>query len=248
MVKADGGDARAEGIETFASVMARLHAAEQALASEFGIVDGTIGPNERMRAIEARLAEGAPETSASLAYCAARAAFLDWYRGDATSDEPISTRVLFLGFDGVLNTWLYLNRARESADYAPHDDLDPAGVARVDRIVAATGARVVLTTNWRRTFTFGELREILARAGLRAKVEGEVGDRSGAFARTGREHEIAAWLEAHPEVTDWIAIDDLPLDLPLPRLVRTDESKGILDEHVESAIAALSPSSTASCG
>lgn len=62
--------------------------------------------------------------------------------------------VLFLDIDGVLNSEAWRQRRKEfplGEDRAPDDyHIDPRAVALLDGVVRKAGARVVLSSDWRR--------------------------------------------------------------------------------------------------
>lgn len=101
-------------------------------------------------------------------------------------------KVLFLDVDGVLNSQQY-TATHPDADLCSND---PDAVLWVLRILALTGAKVVLTSSWRTVMP-----EIIAPIPLF-----DVTPRLDAFG--ARSAEIAAWLAAHPDVTDFAIVDD----------------------------------------
>jgi hypothetical protein len=159
-----------------------------------------------------------------------------------------AVKVLFLDIDGVLNSaeW-YGRRPRELRDLPNTDhnvglcEIDPEAVARLGRIVDATGARIVISSTWRRVFRLPTIRLLLAERGLRAEVVGVTPDLGG-VAMLGRGEEIRAWLAAHPDVTAFAVLDDNDeMDAVREAFVPTwlDGEDGLADEHVERVIALL---------
>lgn len=78
-------------------------------------------------------------------------------------------KLLFLDFDGVLNTprtWgkFYIDDGSQA--------VDPERVALVNKIVDATGAKVVISSKWRRSKTLGELDSLLKKQGATFDVYG----------------------------------------------------------------------------
>jgi hypothetical protein len=149
-------------------------------------------------------------------------------------------KVLFLDFDGVLNSGAFI----EVRGYRP-ETLDAAAVARLNGVLARTRARVVVSSTWRLGYTLGELRDILVRHGFEGEVIGVTPHlgRAAVFPlqRTPRGMEIQAWLDAQPEPPEAIAIVDDDEDMAHldARLVRTDFETGLLDEHVERRVTLL---------
>jgi hypothetical protein len=153
--------------------------------------------------------------------------------------------IVFLDVDGVLNhsDWYEHLRPRYGTT-APVDWLDPACVARLDRLCRATGAAVVVSSSWRLYLRDkGGVAPVLAAAGLTAPVVGETPDhtetRDPDLLAASRWGEIRAWLAAHPGVTRWAAIDDCDWGIPAERFVRTSLAVGLTDGDCERAAAIL---------
>ena len=67
-----------------------------------------------------------------------------------------------------------------------------------------------------------------------------IGCTGWAGATGNRGGEIAEWLAEHPEVEHFVILDDGDdMDHLLPWLVQTDHATGLLDAHVERAVAML---------
>lgn len=158
-------------------------------------------------------------------------------------------KVLFLDIDGVLNSHAYMIALPGAFD---RDDwvhmLDPAPCARLARVLARTGAAVVISSSWRVGRTPEEIRELLARRAVVAEVLGATPynprapiDRDARiYTAHERGYEIAAWLAEHPEVTAFAIVDDGSDMAHLrDRLVQTTWERGLLDEHVERLCALL---------
>ena len=132
----------------------------------------------------------------------------------------IHDSIVFLDIDGVLNTYKEQGIRR--------DYVDPVKVQRIKRIIDSTGAKVVISSNWRTDMSavYRELAEIAD------SIIGSTG-------LTGnRNHEIEDWLEENP-TKNWVVIDDLYLSFP-GHLVNTREDVGITDADVNKAISILS--------
>lgn len=165
------------------------------------------------------------------------------------------TPIVFLDFDGVLNHFTHfvgLNH-RVAADCLTDAlSFDHAAVARLNVIVERTGAEVVISSSWRTrhddsgalAFPLPVLRSLLERHGFR----GRVADITPRLHRSPdgeprvRGHEIQAWIDAQPAGTvgPFVVLDD---DADMAHLeartVRTSMDTGLLDEHVERAVALL---------
>jgi DNA-binding CsgD family transcriptional regulator len=156
-------------------------------------------------------------------------------------DLPPPMKVVFLDFDGVLNSVEFMQR-----DPGPFDRLDPVAVARLDTLVRRSGARVVVSSTWRLQHSVQDLHRRLAELGFTGEVAGVTPELRAAVVRNAdpcevRCMEIQAWLAASAEpVRRFVVLDDTALDDLAPYLVRTDFLTGLGDEHVEQALALLS--------
>ena len=177
-------------------------------------------------------------------------------------------RVVFLDIDGVLNSEAYLRKLEEQHRQLGHTDptrpkrdttcdcfklyhqIDRDAIVRLNRLVATTKAKIVISSSWRKLFDAPELHRILGEHGLVAEIIGETPDGAndpemretyGDIDRIFRGHEIDLWLSKHPEVDRFVILDDdSDMEMHNNRLVQTDCEEGLLDEHVELAIRMMS--------
>lgn len=157
-------------------------------------------------------------------------------------------KIIFADVDGVLNhedtpdrCGMYIGIADEKVEL-------------LKKIVDATDAKIVLSSTWRlginnqghRLEHHAEyLKEKLAKYGL------EIYDKTEQLTRDGgcRGREINEWLSRHPEVEQWVVLDDEWFmdfgDYDIPRhLVRTcfytvRGKGGLMEEDIEKAIKIL---------
>ena len=117
-------------------------------------------------------------------------------------------------------------------------------VARVRKIVDATGALIVLSSTWRDEWNvedesrngsdFNELRAKFREFGM------DFYDRTGAWQMRGRGWEILDWLERHEAVESFVILDDWNDMGPVrDHLILTNPSLGLTDEQVQEAIEIL---------
>jgi hypothetical protein len=145
-------------------------------------------------------------------------------------------KIVFLDFDGVLNSRLFFARRRETT--GADDALDVAAVERVNRILARTGAKVVISSTWRVTDGMDRVREVLSKHGFVGEIVGATPTRGGT-----RGAEIKAWLDDNPRPTGYVVLDDATdVDPVRKRHVQTRMEDGLLDEHVDLACAMLEKS------
>jgi hypothetical protein len=146
--------------------------------------------------------------------------------------------LLFLDIDGVLNSavWFASMKERDWDRKPIHHMLDPEAVRRLNFIIAATGAEIVISSSWRIIHPLTSIADALKKRGFIGTIIGATGSGPGR-----RGNEIQAWLDAHSRSTRPFAIldDDSDMEHLLPRLVKTTWAKGLLDQHVPAAIELL---------
>lgn len=155
-------------------------------------------------------------------------------------------KILFLDIDGVLNhPGTYAQGApwrREAGQVRV--PIAPECMAQLNRLVARTGAQIVISSSWRLFAPWQDLGRALARAGLVGQVIGQTPDlindaawlqawcaREGvpfAYDRMQRGWEIAEWLRLRPQVTAFAILDDVADMAHLrDRLVLVDPTVGL---------------------
>jgi hypothetical protein len=114
-------------------------------------------------------------------------------------------------------------------------------VKRLDQILLATGARIVISSAWK---SFGDLtwwNGFLRGAGIRSRLLTQpivVGKTR--HLRGSREDEIAEWLSLADPVESFVILDDeSDMGHLSDHLVKTEFSTGLQDEHVRQAIEML---------
>ena len=144
-------------------------------------------------------------------------------------------KILFLDFDGVLNSERYL---RNSQSFGPQ--LEEAKMGLLKKIINATNAKIVLSTSWREHWdkssdqcdsTGKEINCIFNRFGL------EIFDKTP-FLSLNREREIERWLNENPNASNFVLLDDRFLDSEILRghLVKTSNYIGLNEKAVKEAI------------
>ena len=160
--------------------------------------------------------------------------------------------VVFLDIDGVLNHCNTRHSVTPTTTEPLPIPIAPECMARLNRLIAETGAKIVISSSWRLFARWQDLGPALVRHGLIGDVIGETPDlpnnqawlanwhaRKGKpfeFDRLERGWEIAEWLAAHPEVTAFVILDDVSdMDALIPWLVLTHPNDGLDDPDVERA-------------
>ena len=85
-------------------------------------------------------------------------------RAAGSQERTLSIKVVFLDFDGVLNSKEFFKSPRHEESEA--GALDPEAIARLNRLLAATGAVVVISSSWRHGYTVGALASMLESRGF----------------------------------------------------------------------------------
>lgn len=148
--------------------------------------------------------------------------------------------VIFLDFDGVLNTEQY--QARLAIDGKPNKDawgslFDPRAVENLRRILDATDAAIVISSSWRWVHHLGSLRMMWE---VR-KLPGEIIDTIPCGATyILRGEEIECWLDKHGR-PDYVIIDDIDdfYQVQHDRYVETNPIVGITGADAQKAIEIL---------
>lgn len=154
-------------------------------------------------------------------------------------------KIIFLDCDGVINSiqWEVARKDMPSGSVVG-DAIDPRAIKRVVDVCAATGARIVMSSDWRINWPFARTR--LEKAGL---PEGLIIDRTPVLNtfptlhHYSRGEEIQSWLDSNDDIYDYIIIDDredfLPEQIPL-HLVHTNNWVGFSENDKVKAIEMLS--------
>lgn len=124
-------------------------------------------------------------------------------------------KIIFLDLDGVMCTSSCYGRGKDNKWDAYM--FDPKCVAVLNFILQETGAEIILSSDWRHTYTLQEMREIFAHNFV---MKGPIGFTPSSKTYTadnlegGRVDEIKFWLSAHAWKSDikWVAVDDLNME------------------------------------
>ena len=150
-------------------------------------------------------------------------------------------KVIFLDIDGVLNytQWYVDDRNPGNLD-GEEGDLDPLCVNRIINICNNTGAKVVISSDWRISWYGTQLR--LGRMGLDEnyildKTPERIWINIPGFDHS-RGAEINDWLEMHPECEKYVIIDDRTdfKDNQQPFFIHVNPFVGFTDENMNKAI------------
>lgn len=148
----------------------------------------------------------------------------------------MAPRVLFLDIDGVLNsaTWFAKMQADALSRRPISHMIDPDCVARLNQILDASGAEVVISSSWRIVHSLGEINAALKEKGFTGKIIGKTPTNGGS-----RGAEIQQWLTAHGRTAEDLVIldDDSDMGHLAPRHVCTSWGVGLTDADVGRTLA-----------
>lgn len=157
-------------------------------------------------------------------------------------------KIIFLDIDGVLNSEEFFVERTQDCRY--HDykragysarlarqmcSVDSVAISKLNNLITQTGASIVVSSTWRADDP--ELQELFAAVGIPAYI-----DITPYHTTRHRGTEIQQWLDKHPEVDNYVILDDDDdmLDKQLNNFVHVDAYKrGLSDVDVEKAIAIL---------
>lgn len=140
--------------------------------------------------------------------------------------------VLFLDFDGVLNNTSWYSKDDEVPPGIDRD-FDPENIRAVAQLIRALDADLVVTSSWRH---LPEVPDRLVAIGLPRPVGITPRDPERI-----RGKEIAAWLALHPEVEDYLILDDDVEDIQPyhpGRVVKTSVYAGFTEELLKELLGA----------
>lgn len=139
--------------------------------------------------------------------------------------EKMRERVLFLDFDGPMIPM----RAWPIQGDRGYDTFDPVAAATVKRVLDSAGAKIVVSSSWRIS-GYDVVVDVMERAGLdRSYLHDDWKTECIASGPTLlRKKEIALWLSKHPEVQDYVILDDE--DVGLPNQVKVTFEDGLTME------------------
>ena len=136
-------------------------------------------------------------------------------------------KVIFLDHDGVVclsTEWG--GRSKKKLKYLKEypgtekvpvefrlDNFNKKAVDILNDILKQTGAEIVVSSDWKGHATLEELKEMYIKYGvIKSPIDVTPNHYFGRYElEMTRCSEIKDWLEEHPEVTHWVAVDDLDL-------------------------------------
>jgi len=158
------------------------------------------------------------------------------------------SKIIFLDIDGVLQGYSSQKRfehmkempalqkelsEKHNADYLAYDkydvaavyyDWDPHAVSLIKKILAETGAMIVISSDWRRSGDLQRMKDLFEIHGMGEFVVGMTRDieygksaakRDDSCFYNERTLEILDYVSENPQIQEFVAIDDLNLSVGL---------------------------------
>lgn len=158
-------------------------------------------------------------------------------------------KIIFLDFDGVLNSQRYM----ESDAYGTgkglafgHSQIDPKAVELLNKMIDVTDARVVISSSWRHIWSRDEIGRMLKQRGFRHPSS--IIDITPSL-MSQRGDEIAQWLGQADEgrriggekIDGYVILDDSTDMHPdqMEHFVQTNPDTGLTSQDVNRAISIL---------
>lgn len=147
-------------------------------------------------------------------------------------------KIIFLDFDGVLNSFQY-----DCQRNSEQGNIDETRLPLLKQIIDETQAKIVLSTSWRKHWDKNEkLRDTIGREidSLFLKFQLEIFDKTPILPSNDRAEEIQMWLDQHQTVVRFVILDDIRFgwgDLQ-EYLVNTNPriGRGLENRHTQKAI------------
>ena len=116
---------------------------------------------------------------------------------------------------GTMRTKTSLPTSEELRGRLPWEPFDPECVAILNRILATTLADIVITSDWKHSKNLRDMGDFYAAQGVITGPRGctpslRITDLTP---HQQRASEIGHWLDCHPGIASWIAVDDLYMEL-----------------------------------
>lgn len=162
-----------------------------------------------------------------------------------------TTKTIFLDIDGILRTYQsdleWSKKLNEPILKGTNRLFDPKCVEYLNEIVYLTGARIVITSNWRLRLTLDELKKALRERGVIGSIEG-VTDlypvKNSPIPLGNRGLEILRYIQdKNISKSNYIVIDDQVNDIinfvTFDRVHKVDSMKGLTSNDVDKIIEIL---------
>jgi hypothetical protein len=168
----------------------------------------------------------------------------------------MTTPIIFLDFDGPLFSARAELLPENDIKYSKTPELknilhpfisywkmDPIAVAILNNVVDIVNAEIVISSSWRELHTKDEIQALFDVNGLSGPIHEDwctpIGSKYDPNAMSyivtykNRAEEIQGWINKHPEVTQWVAVDDDEsiLKFEIKNRVLVEYADGIMYDH-----------------
>lgn len=159
--------------------------------------------------------------------------------------EKKKIKVIFLDIDGTINSYDYYVSDRCTGNLnGVEGDIDPLCAERINRICKETGAKIVLSSDWRISWPYCIDR--IEKGGINHgliidKTPEHMWVEFASEKYKSRGSEIDDWLSQHPECDRYVIIDDRKdfTEEQWPNFIHVNPMRGIDDTDVVFAIQIL---------
>jgi len=159
--------------------------------------------------------------------------------------EKKKIKVIFLDIDGTINSYDYYVSDRCTGNLnGVEGDIDPLCAERINRICKETGAKIVLSSDWRISWPYCIDR--IEKGGINHgliidKTPEHMWVEFASEKYKSRGSEIDDWLSQHPECDRYVIIDDRKdfTEEQQPNFIHVNPMRGIDDIDVTFAIQIL---------
>lgn len=157
-------------------------------------------------------------------------------------------KVIVLDFDGVLNSrgsFLYETRKRDALDEFQKEEVCPVNETLCNVCCSnfqyildkVPDAKIVISSSWRNLYELDWLKDKLSTYGIDSS---RVIDKTPSVFSGDRGREVKLWLNDHPDVKEYVILDDNRVDgFDEDVFVRTSWNAGLTLEHSLKAIQIL---------
>ena len=164
-------------------------------------------------------------------------------------------KIIMLDHDGVIcldnnwggraNKWKKFHSENSDVEFTKRpidcrfDNFDKKAIKVLNEILQETGAEIVVSSDWRLQATLEELGDYYTSQGIIKRPIATTDIFKDLFPKEWnafrfradleieRSMEIAHWLENHPEITHWVAIDDLNMSVEFMSKYFPDRNPGL---------------------
>lgn len=137
-------------------------------------------------------------------------------------------KIIFLDFDGVLNSKYTKDRVRFGPWNQLFRGLDAWRVKLVSDLAAETGAKVIISSTWRQYYTRPELQKLLEGYGWQVPIHGYTPQNHE------RSEDIQGWFELNGAPAGYVVLDDIQTKFKENQVLTVDEV-GFTAQHLEKA-------------